>query len=95
MHSVTANIDLETRGKQCTFQKVSSQWRPKKKKRAIFKSICFNSMLGVMGTIIYYLVAYILSGAVSDHSGLRQGLPLQEPELICCKNSTQKEKEIT
>lgn len=48
-----------------------------------------------MGTIIYYLVAYILSGAVSDHSGLRQGLPLQEPELICCKNSTQKEKEIT
>ena len=31
MHSVTANIDLETRGQQCTFQKVSSQCRPQKK----------------------------------------------------------------
>lgn len=62
VHSVTANIDLEMRGQQCTFQKVSSQCRPHTQKSyAVFKSICFNSMLEVMRNLFIVLLVQHLT----------------------------------
>lgn len=57
-HSVTANIDLETRGQQYTFQRFQvNVVHKKKKKRLCYLPICmFNSVLEVMGNPFINLV---------------------------------------
>ena len=85
MHSVTANIDLETRGQQCTFQKVSSQCRPQKK--------------AVLSLNLYVLTLcwkewgiYLLSCWYSIwHHVWRYDLPLQENEINLLQKEHQKE----